>query len=262
MLLSRVLTGIVLAVTVALTVLYLNPLAFALFFGVFAGAGAYEWAGFFANGKRAARIGYVLVFVVLATLLYQSVEAQLVTLYIAAVVWGLAIAAVLSFPRSGAVLANRGVSVMLGMVVVCGAWVSLVVVSTLPEGRIWLIWLVFVTSLTDIGAYFSGRLFGKRALAPRVSPAKTWEGAVGGALLSSVLCGTAVALWQNDTAFWWPVMGGLIVLAVFGDLFESVMKRATGIKDSGNILPGHGGILDRMDSVLPALPVMALVLHG
>jgi phosphatidate cytidylyltransferase len=111
----------------------------------------------------------------------------------------------------------------------------------------------------DIGAYFAGRRFGKRKLAPAVSPGKSWEGALGGlacALLVSLTFAYALAVPWGAPLLLFTVL--VAVLSIFGDLFESVLKRTAGVKDSGGLLPGHGGVLDRLDALLPALPLAAL----
>jgi phosphatidate cytidylyltransferase len=126
-----------------------------------------------------------------------------------------------------------------------------------PEMVLWMLLLVFAA---DIGAYFAGRSLGRRKLAPRVSPGKTWEGAVGGLV--------AVALVALVGTLHFPVAGGVAfgcavgIFSVIGDLTESMFKRAAGLKDSGTLLPGHGGILDRIDSVTAAAPLYALGLLG
>ncbi len=117
--------------------------------------------------------------------------------------------------------------------------------------------------ISDTAAYFAGRRLGRHKLAPSVSPGKTWEG-VGGALIGVALYGLAWGYWglgQTDPGRLWGFVGFLLVLAAFGvlgDLFESAMKRDAGVKDSGSVLPGHGGILDRIDALTPVLPLAAL----
>jgi phosphatidate cytidylyltransferase len=120
-------------------------------------------------------------------------------------------------------------------------------------------WLLVLVWSADVGAYFAGRRFGRRKLAPAVSPGKTWEGAFGGMLVSLALCGGALLV-LGLPAWWLLAVAGLVVVSIFGDLFESVIKRVRGVKDSSNLLPGHGGILDRIDSLLAVLPVFALIL--
>jgi phosphatidate cytidylyltransferase len=143
--------------------------------------------------------------------------------------------------------------------VLVGAWVGLCAIRGAEQGGHWLLWLFCLVWGADIGAYFAGRRFGRRKLAPAVSPGKTWEGVLGGALLSLALTWSALVLTDQWSPVWVPVVLSLIALSVFGDLFESVLKRQRGVKDSGALLPGHGGLLDRVDALLPVLPVFALL---
>jgi len=114
----------------------------------------------------------------------------------------------------------------------------------------------------DIGAFFAGRSFGRRKLAPRVSPGKTWEGAIGG------LAAVALIAWAGAAYLGLPIGAGVAfgcavgIFSIVGDLTESMFKRAAGLKDSGALLPGHGGMLDRIDSVTAAAPLYALGLFG
>jgi phosphatidate cytidylyltransferase len=128
-----------------------------------------------------------------------------------------------------------------------------------PEMVLWMLLLVFAA---DIGAYFAGRSLGRHKMAPRVSPGKTWEGALGG------LASVALVALVGTLHFGLPSLGGVAfgcaigIFSVIGDLTESMFKRAAGLKDSGGLLPGHGGILDRIDSVTAAAPLYALGLLG
>ena len=160
-----------------------------------------------------------------------------------------------------------------GSLAVVPAWCAMGLVHSrdfaTPDGlpaHLWLLAALAIVWAADSGAYFAGRqfggrLFGGRKLAPRISPNKTWEGVLGG-LLAGVTVGLLLAAWAGLTAAQVPAM---IVLAlatalvsVVGDLFESLLKRHVGAKDSGHLIPGHGGVLDRLDGVLAALPVFAL----
>ncbi len=123
-----------------------------------------------------------------------------------------------------------------------------------------LIWLVIVVALTDIGAYFTGRAIGKHPFC-KTSPKKTWEGVVGGVVLATV-AGSYYALVLVDLPFGIVISLLVAVASIFGDLFESYLKRRAGLKDSGNILPGHGGVLDRVDGYLFAAPAMVILLRG
>lgn len=127
-----------------------------------------------------------------------------------------------------------------------------VLVRALPDGLSWVFLTLFVTWAGDTGAYFAGRAFGRTKLFERVSPKKTWEGAVGGFIFSiAFACGFKVLLLPSLTWGQAILLGALLdVVGVLGDLVESMFKRAFGVKDSGWIMPGHGGILDRIDSLL------------
>ncbi|XLZ71220.1 phosphatidate cytidylyltransferase [Massilia sp. SR12] len=143
------------------------------------------------------------------------------------------------------------------------------------RGPVYLLSVMAVVWAADIFAYFSGKAFGKHKLAPTISPGKSWEGAVGGLLavllLASVtvLLAPSVPLLQDTFAvrlvgsMGWGVMLAVLVLVVaasiVGDLFESMLKRRAGMKDSSNLLPGHGGVLDRIDALVPVLPIAALI---
>ncbi|MCB2193358.1 MAG: phosphatidate cytidylyltransferase [Deltaproteobacteria bacterium] len=139
-----------------------------------------------------------------------------------------------------------------GLVYVGGLFAGLLVLAGLPDGRVLLIFSIFVVIAADVGAYFAGHLVGKRKLAPSISPGKTIEGVAGGALASAVLGAVFAGLWLPDTSVGAGALLGLVLalVSVGGDLLESALKRAAGVKDSGTILPGHGGVLDRVDGIL------------
>lgn len=150
-----------------------------------------------------------------------------------------------------------------GALSVIPAWCALAWIhASEPDGHRWLLTALGVVWAADTGAYFSGRKFGKHKLAPRVSPNKTIEGLAGG-VIAGVLVGVGATYWLADAPVAQLPAVALVALAavlfsVIGDLFESLLKRHAGVKDSGHLIPGHGGILDRVDGVLAALPVFAL----
>ena len=142
------------------------------------------------------------------------------------------------------------------------AWCALAWIhGGVPDGHRWLLTALMVVWAADTGAYFSGRRFGKRKLSPNISPNKTVEGLVGGLLLA-VLVGVLLSLFAGASVEQLPAVALVSAIAalfsVVGDLFESLLKRHAGVKDSGHLIPGHGGILDRLDGVLAALPAFAL----
>jgi phosphatidate cytidylyltransferase len=138
----------------------------------------------------------------------------------------------------------------------------LVLIRGLPDGAAWLVVLSAITAGSDSGAYYCGRAFGRKKLSPNISPKKTVEGALGGLVVG--LAFTAFCAWLLLPAVnWWfllPVAALLTGVGILGDLTESVMKRGTDTKDSGRILAGHGGVLDRMDSLLFAGPLLYYLL--
>lgn len=137
-------------------------------------------------------------------------------------------------------------------------------VRTAPQGAAWLLYLLGVVWATDIGAYGFGRWLGVRKLAPAISPGKTWAGTVGGTL-TAMAVGAGIAWGFALPVSLWHILLMSFVLSVggqAGDLAESMLKREAGVKDSGTIIPGHGGLLDRLDSLLFAAPLLALFLYG
>ncbi|PJJ99992.1 phosphatidate cytidylyltransferase [Lysobacteraceae bacterium NML75-0749] len=163
------------------------------------------------------------------------------------------------------------VKLLAGTLAVIPAWCALLVIhgnpdetaliGPVPRNHLWLLTALAIIWAADSGAYFAGRRFGKRKLAPIISPNKTVEGLIGG-LLCALLVGLGFGLLAGATAAQLPWLAAAVLLtalaSVVGDLFESLLKRQAGVKDSGTLIPGHGGILDRIDSVLAALPVFAL----
>lgn len=160
----------------------------------------------------------------------------------------------------------RAFKLLAGSLAVIPAWCALGLIHAgQPNGHKWLLLALFLVWAADTGAYFAGRHLGgkifSRKLAPRISPNKTIEGLIGGLLLA-LLVAIAGALLIGAKPGQLPAIGAValatVLFSVVGDLFESLLKRHVDVKDSGNVIPGHGGVLDRVDSVLAALPVFAL----
>ena len=158
-------------------------------------------------------------------------------------------------------LSNALLGLTTGAVLILPTWLALVQLR--QAGPLALLAIMVVVWLADIGAYFAGRRFGKHKLAPNISPGKTWEGAIGGGLavvaygflLSSKLPASLAGKELRLLA----VLIALTSISVIGDLFESLLKRQAGLKDSSTVLPGHGGVLDRIDSLTSTLPLVALI---
>lgn len=229
----------------------------------------HEYAGL-AFPQHRARVTPLLV--VLGGVVVASFQTGNFQHVAAALLLGLLVTAwwVLFWPRTDTKgMHSEWARLLLGVLYIPLPLAFFPLVLGLPEGRGWG-WLLLTFAATwggDAGAYFSGRLFGKTPLFPLVSPKKTWEGLIGGVLIAVGLCFGLRALF-----FGWATPLDCVVLGVFidlagatGDLVESMMKRDLGIKDSGSFLPGHGGMLDRIDSIVFTLPLTYLyfqVAHG
>ncbi len=167
--------------------------------------------------------------------------------------WGPAVYFLFTFRKED--FLNHFGGALTGLLYLFLSFWSLAALVYLPKGRLALLYLLTVVFLADTGAYYAGRLWGRRAFFPNISPRKTWEGFLGGLLLGT-LAGT---LFSVKTGLWglWEALGvslALAFLAPLGDLLESMLKRACGVKDSGSLLPGHGGLLDRVDALIFLAP--------
>ncbi|CEG57995.1 phosphatidate cytidylyltransferase [Legionella fallonii] len=133
---------------------------------------------------------------------------------------------------------------------------SLIHLYYLPKGKFLLVYLLFLIWASDIGAYVTGKRFGKHKLIPQVSPGKSWEGALGGYLLSMIVaCVGFVSFKPGSILLWFGLALLTVTISIFGDLFISILKRRCHLKDTGTLIPGHGGVLDRLDSMIAALPL-------
>jgi phosphatidate cytidylyltransferase len=257
---TRVLTGVVLAIIVAVSVLLLETWQASLVFGGFWLIGAGEWARL-AGFARQGQLIYSALFAVIvsAVLLFGlSTIMQNLVLGAAAALWLFAFSFVLRYPSR----LPRGSVTGSGLVVLAAAWVSFYTLhgnAANGPGLI-LTGLVIVWS-ADIGAYFVGRSLGRTPLAPRVSPKKTWEGVVGGVLAASIIGAIAARVLDLPLVLLVATAAAMALISVVGDLSVSMLKRSAGMKDSGVLLPGHGGVLDRFDGVTAALPFFVLGLQ-
>jgi phosphatidate cytidylyltransferase len=158
-------------------------------------------------------------------------------------------------------LGGKGAALLMGACLLVLPYFSFLYLKTVTPQHNWLLYAVLVVWCADTGAYFSGKKFGRRKLADKISPGKTREGFIG-ALFSVWVMAAIIYLWQDFKGIsfvqWMLWMTGIALASVLGDLLESLFKRMQGVKDSGKALPGHGGILDRIDSLTAALPVAAM----
>jgi phosphatidate cytidylyltransferase len=246
---------------VLLAVLFLAPPAVtAALAALIIVVGAWEWAAFLGWQLPARRIAYAGLIALLLLACHWFVPRVVdpdAVLYVALAWWLLALVWILRYPTPVPV----ALAALAGILVLVPAWLAIVAIVGV-EGRGPGLLLVALATVfgADIGAYFAGRRFGRVRLAPQVSPGKTWEGLFGGLLLAtgaSVGGGLLVGLAPGTSA---PLGLGVAALSVVGDLTESMFKRSVGAKDSSQLIPGHGGVLDRLDSITAALPLFALAL--
>ncbi|QTT90670.1 phosphatidate cytidylyltransferase [Pseudomonas chlororaphis] len=263
MLKQRIITALILLPIALCGFFLLEGSAFALFIGLVVTLGAWEWARLAGFEAQPTRIAYAAVVAVLLFLMQLLPGIAPWVLGAAVLWWGLATFLVLTYPRTSEHWAGAAAKLVIGLLILLPAWQGLVFIKQQPLGN-WLIMAVMVLVWgADIGAYFSGKAFGKRKLAPQVSPGKSWEGVYGGLLLSLVIAAVVglVAGWSVGQIILGLLGAAVVVfISVVGDLTESMFKRQAGIKDSSNLLPGHGGVLDRIDSLTAAIPVFAVLL--
>ncbi len=274
MLKTRIVTAIVLVSAFLLALFYLPPIGWLAVSTLIAALAAWEWGALIGFGKQ-ARVSFGLAVVVVAVLtaiaspgtvgIAGESDSAAIALgrwfyYPSAAFWIL-VAPIWMKSRwriHGSVL-----GVLVGAVVILPTWLALVQIKL--AGELVLLAIMATVWLADIAAYFSGRTFGRHKLAPAISPGKTWEGAIGGVLavvaygffylsvLPKELAGSPALLLVLLVAF--------AAFSIVGDLLESLLKRQAGLKDSSGILPGHGGVLDRIDSLTSTLPMAAIALH-
>lgn len=267
MLLQRILTALVLAPLVILAILLPSTTVLAWIAAAVFLAASWEWTQLSGVKSQTSRIALVTLAAALFALLgWASSQSVMLTymLLAAGVLWWLVACLWLRHFAFGAAPTreNRILKLVAGIFVIFPAWIALISIhSTQPHGEWWALLALFIVWAADIGAYTSGRTFGGRKLAPSVSPGKTWAGAYG-ALVAGVIIST-IGGWLLGLRGGQLVVLAILTLAtvgisIVGDLLESLMKRHAKVKDSGTMVPGHGGILDRLDSVFAALPIFAV----
>ncbi len=276
MLKQRVITALVVVAVLLAALLLLSPTQFCLLIAAIVCYGAWEWSNLAGLHGLPTRLLYVCLFGLClwgAALLLGFYEPSLdrepaLQLVFGGVVWWLvALSLVATYPRTEGVWQPVLLRAVMGLLVLVPAWAAIVVLMKTGAGVQLLLAVIAIVALADIGAYFSGKAFGRHKLAANVSPGKTLEGLAGGLLanlIAALLLGVALGFQGAQYIWLIPLVVVTVLASVLGDLLESMLKRSRGIKDSGNILPGHGGMLDRVDGLTAALPVFvfALLLSG
>jgi len=258
MLKQRVVTALV-ALIVLLVVMFVVPaIVTRIFIALLMLAAAWEWSGFIFSNGNLHRSVYVLFIALMIAAIYIGLpDAGLVDiiLKISLSWWLAALAWMFFFPTPIA----RTVVWICGALVIVPAWLALDLLY-LQSPKL-LLFALLIVWLADIGAYFVGKGFGRVKLAPRISPGKTWEGVLGGLSAVMLLAAMGSQVLELDIAVLLPFCLAVAMISIVGDLAVSMFKRHAGVKDSGSLLPGHGGVLDRIDSVTAASPLFAFALN-
>ncbi|MCU7923711.1 MAG: phosphatidate cytidylyltransferase [Candidatus Thiodiazotropha sp. (ex Dulcina madagascariensis)] len=270
MLKQRVITALILAPLVITAVLLLSNGYLALLLGVVVAVGGREWARLSGIDKFPIQLAYVLLLLICLAGIYYYLPGEWVpgVMVVSVGWWLLAVFRLARYQTDRKIAGGAPARALEGLIVLAPAWLALVVIHRIPSvGPGLLLFVLILIWSADVGAYFAGHRWGRHKLAPQVSPGKTREG-VYGAVIAALLCGLFLAWWLDNDVAQLPLILLLclvtILSSVVGDLFESLLKRQQGMKDSGTLLPGHGGMLDRIDSLTAAAPVflLGLILLG
>ena len=263
MLRQRTISALIMVPLVVAAVLLLDQSWFALLIAALVMLAAWEWGGLVPLQGKGARVAYLVFILALVALGWMLAQREV---FVNALLWlslgwwlfvlfWITRPALGSEPTAGHALART----LLGAGLLLVTWMSLVVLHSRPDqGPHWVLYLLVLVWVADSGAFFAGRQFGRNKLAPQVSPGKTWEGVFGALFACAVFAfGYAQFIELHGAMLAGFVLVSLVTVlfSIAGDLLESLLKRQRGIKDSGTLIPGHGGILDRIDSLLAAAPV-------
>ena len=277
MLKQRIITAIILLLALIALTTTAGLGVFALITGVLVLIGAWEWGAFAALGTK-SRLAFVaslaLSLLLLALALGVGPELRFDTDFalgislLGTLFWGLMVAAIALYPRATKSWNDKSRISVMGMISLLCTWVGLVTLKAMLANGALVIMVIIMVAAVDVGAFFTGKWLGRRKLAPALSPNKTWEGVWGGVALNlAISLGFALLLDHYLRPFApidFAVFGALALLVAFfsviGDLVESMLKRNSELKDSGAILPGHGGLLDRIDGLMAATPICVAIL--
>ncbi len=268
MLKQRIITALILAPLVLGAIYYLSTPVVAIILGLIILIGAWEWAGLSGFESLQSRAIYAGITALLMFVSYPLITkvSMNIFLIVACLWWLIALIVIVSSQIKGSLpKQNNWLFLIVGFVVLVPAWMSILYLHGL--GSEWVLFLLALIWTADIGAYFAGRALGRHKLADKISPGKSWEGVIGGlvaVLLIAMLFLPKLMGSENISTAMILLCLATALISVLGDLTESVVKRISGKKDSGNILPGHGGVMDRIDSLTAAAPIFTagLILLG
>jgi phosphatidate cytidylyltransferase len=270
MLKPRLITATILVAFFASALVFLSPFIFGqiMIFAIL--VAGWEWADLATFKTKFSKYGFLLALglCMVATGYHVGFHAQfdvLASYNICALVvafWAIIFLWLQGFPSSAILWSPKPVMAIIGLILLVSTWLAIITILMMNNGK-WLLGLAITTVvLADVCGYVVGKLFGRHKLAPTISPGKTWEGLMGGLLFQFPLI-IALKIVLPDTNL---ISLALLIIpvgliSVVGDLFESMIKRQRGVKDSSSLLPGHGGVLDRLDGVMAALPLFLVILY-
>lgn len=258
MLKTRVITAIVLAAIFICAIFYLPHLFWNLLVLTVVCLGAWEWSDLakFSKSLKISFVGTIALSGLFLFLVYpQGINIAIFFGVLAAAAFWILVAPWLLYTKRH--IANHIVLALLGLLIVIPFGLAMIALREI--GPWLLIVLILAVSIADSAAYFAGKNFGKRKLAPNISPGKTWEGVLG-ALVAVSIYGLLICQITHQSLWFVLVLWILTFFSVEGDLIESLFKRQAGVKDSGSLLPGHGGVLDRIDALTAGLPLMTFLI--
>lgn len=255
---KRIITAVVLAAGLFAVALWLPPRGTAGVLTVLMLAGAWEWSALLKLRSLALRAVYLAFLAAMMPIVWHvtaTAEGRDIVLTVAVLWWIVALGWIAFGPRRVA----RWSAALAGALALLPAWIALVRMRLdLPRGAEWMLFTLILVFAADIGAFFAGRRFGRLRLAPVVSPGKTWEGVLGGAVAGALVAVLGSGWFGVPLGTFLPLCLAAVGFSIVGDLTESLLKRFAGVKDSGTLFPGHGGVMDRIDSVTGAAPVLLL----
>jgi phosphatidate cytidylyltransferase len=266
---QRLITALILAPLMVGGIFFLPIEQFAYFIGFIVTVAAWEWANLSGYSSPIVRIGYAgfVAVATFATAYFIDKNAELASLILAVGVfwWFVACLLVIQYPDKVILWQARPVRALLGLLVLIPMWVGFMTLKSQEHSSLIIVYVMLLIWGADTGAYFSGKTWGHKKLAPNVSPGKSWAGFWGGLAttgLIAVIFSLCINQWLRpmtlaDFSLFAVMTFITAIISVMGDLVESMMKRHRGIKDSSQLLPGHGGVLDRIDSMASAVPVFA-----
>ena len=270
MLRLRIITALCMLAVFLPALFFMPPMLFSIATVPLVLAAGWEWSRLAKIRSVAARVGYLLLIVISLFVAsywlglpdtFDPERAQQLLL-VAVGVWAFIFLWIQGYPSSAILWSARPVLGLLGLILLAFTWIAIVTILDYESGQWLLLLAVVIIALADIGGFFAGKYFGKHKLAPIISPGKTWEGFAGGLVLAVILVGSLVWFMFGNVSVigLWLLVISVALYSVLGDLFVSMIKRHSGVKDSGQLLPGHGGVLDRIDGVMAGLPMFGLIL--